>query len=117
MDGLLIYCHGLMVLKQRSEWNPKHCCDAWLLFLAHHIGCIKLCIHRKWLFFCISRSLREFSQWIVERIGSSLMNSLEVGAFFLQFLEWFYTSNTTPRSIIAQPIPPPPQVLLFYLEF
>ncbi|XP_045104989.1 peroxisome assembly protein 12-like isoform X3 [Portunus trituberculatus] len=57
------------------------------------------------------RSLQEFSQWIVERIGSSLMNSLEVGAFFLQFLEWFYTSNTTPRSIIAQPIPPPPQVM------
>lgn len=55
------------------------------------------------------RSLQEFGQWMMECFGSSLMNSLEVGAFFLQFLEWFYTSNTTPRSIIAQPIPPPPQ--------
>lgn len=57
------------------------------------------------------RSLQELGQWTVQRIGSSLMNSLEVGAFFLQFLEWFYTSNTTPRSIIAQPIPPAPQVM------
>ncbi|XP_050714387.1 peroxisome assembly protein 12-like [Eriocheir sinensis] len=56
------------------------------------------------------RSLQEFSQWAMERLGSTLMNSLEVGAFFLQFLEWFYTSNVTPRSILVQPIPQPPQV-------
>lgn len=56
------------------------------------------------------RGLREFGQWAMERLGSSLMNSLEVGAFFLQFLEWFYTSNSTPRSILVQPIPQPPQV-------
>ncbi|KAG0725253.1 Peroxisome assembly protein 12 [Chionoecetes opilio] len=55
------------------------------------------------------RSVQEFGQWAMECLGSTLMNSLEVGAFFLQFLEWFYTSNTTPRSITSQPIPPAPQ--------
>ncbi|XP_071532710.1 peroxisome assembly protein 12 [Panulirus ornatus] len=56
------------------------------------------------------RSLQELGQWVMERVGSSLMNSLEVGAFFLQFLDWFYSSGNTPRSIITQPIPPPPQI-------
>ncbi|MPC38417.1 hypothetical protein E2C01_031923 [Portunus trituberculatus] len=76
---------------------------------AQPVSLVKIAKERRKIRENPSKSLQEFSQWIVERIGSSLMNSLEVGAFFLQFLEWFYTSNTTPRSIIAQPIPPPPQ--------
>lgn len=66
-------------------------------------------MHTNFFFY---RSLQEFGQWAMERLGSSLMNSLEVGAFFLQFLEWFYSSNVTPRSILIQPIPQPPQVPL-----
>ncbi|XP_069981267.1 peroxisome assembly protein 12-B [Penaeus vannamei] len=56
------------------------------------------------------RSLNQLGQWLIERVGSSLMNSLEVGAFFLQFLDWFYSSGNTPRSLTSQPIPPPPQI-------
>lgn len=56
------------------------------------------------------RSARQLGQWVMERIGSSIMNSLEVTAFFLQFLDWFYSSGNTPRSIVSKPIPVPPQV-------
>ncbi|XP_042217256.1 peroxisome assembly protein 12-like [Homarus americanus] len=55
------------------------------------------------------RSLQDLGQWLMEQVGSSLMNSLEVGAFFLQFLDWFYSSGNTPRSLMTRPIPPPPQ--------
>ncbi|KAK3870722.1 hypothetical protein Pcinc_024073 [Petrolisthes cinctipes] len=55
------------------------------------------------------RSGWELGRWAVECVGSSLMNSLEVGAFFLQFLDWFYSSGNTPTTFNAQPIPPPPQ--------
>ncbi|XP_068218105.1 peroxisome assembly protein 12 [Palaemon carinicauda] len=56
------------------------------------------------------RSARQLGQWFMERIGSSIMNSLEVTAFFLQFLDWFYSSGNTPRSIASKPIPAPPQI-------
>lgn len=56
------------------------------------------------------RSLQQLGQWAMERVGSSLMNSLEVIAFFLQFLDWFYSSGSTPRTIMSRPIPPAPQV-------
>ncbi|XP_045606855.2 peroxisome assembly protein 12 isoform X1 [Procambarus clarkii] len=65
----------------------------------------------KLLSFRSIRGLQDLGQWLIERIGSSLMNSLEVGAFFLQFLDWFYSSSNTPRSLITQPIPPPPQTV------
>nr|XP_053639324.1 peroxisome assembly protein 12-like [Cherax quadricarinatus] len=63
----------------------------------------------KMLSFRSIRNLQELAQWMIERVGSSLMNSLEVAAFFLQFLDWFYSSSNTPRSLTNQPIPPPPK--------
>ncbi|XP_045606856.2 peroxisome assembly protein 12 isoform X2 [Procambarus clarkii] len=71
-------------------------------------------VHFSWELLTLTfyiRGLQDLGQWLIERIGSSLMNSLEVGAFFLQFLDWFYSSSNTPRSLITQPIPPPPQTV------
>ncbi|KAK8751135.1 hypothetical protein OTU49_013111, partial [Cherax quadricarinatus] len=64
----------------------------------------------KMLSFRSIRNLQELAHWMIERVGSSLMNSLEVAAFFLQFLDWFYSSSNTPRSLTNQPIPPPPKI-------
>ncbi|KAK7067011.1 ubiquitin-protein ligase peroxin 12 [Halocaridina rubra] len=55
------------------------------------------------------RNIPQLGHWGMERIGSLLTNSLEVTAFFLQFLDWFYSSGSTPRSIMSKPIPSPPQ--------
>ncbi|KAB7504941.1 putative peroxisome assembly protein 12 [Armadillidium nasatum] len=55
-------------------------------------------------------SFRKLWRWCFETFGWGLQNFLEVGAFFLQFLDWFYSSSTTRRTLFASnPIPPPPK--------
>ncbi|XP_041347414.1 peroxisome assembly protein 12-like [Gigantopelta aegis] len=39
----------------------------------------------------------------------TVSTSLSVGVFFLQFLEWWYSSDTNAPSLTALPIPDPPQ--------
>ncbi|BFZ18408.1 hypothetical protein BsWGS_21447 [Bradybaena similaris] len=38
-----------------------------------------------------------------------LSTSLSVGMFFLQFLDWWYASDSSATSLTALPVPPPPQ--------
>ena len=58
-----------------------------------------------------NRSIGQASKWISETVGSALMNTLEIGAFFLQFLDWFYSSGQTSSTLVKSlPIPPAPQV-------
>ena len=41
--------------------------------------------------------------------GFSLTKLVEVAAFFIQFLEWWFTSQTSQaHSVLSLPIPPPP---------
>ena len=59
-------------------------------------------------------SVRSFCQWLGATSGFIIENSLEVGAFFLQFLEWFYSSNTTKSKLFAaDAIPPFPALVSF----
>jgi len=44
-------------------------------------------------------------------IGSALTRSLEVGAFFIQFLQWWH-SEQTRTDITALPVPEAPSVSL-----
>lgn len=45
-----------------------------------------------------------------------LSHSLELGAFFMQFLNWWHSENLQSK-FIAYPIPDPPKVcfVIFYL--
>lgn len=40
----------------------------------------------------------------------TLSTGLSVGVFFLQFLEWWYSSENNTPSLMALPIPDPPKV-------
>ncbi|XP_042580821.1 peroxisome assembly protein 12-like isoform X5 [Cyprinus carpio] len=61
-----------------------------------------------------SQSLREKCQrWVSTAVGGvavSLSTSLSIGVFFLQFLEWWYSSEnqSTVKSLTSLPTPPPP---------
>lgn len=55
------------------------------------------------------RLQRVFSM-VVGSIAVSLSTGLSMGVFFLQFLEWWYSSEnqTTMKSLTSLPTPPPP---------
>lgn len=63
---------------------------------------------------CFSRSVGEKVRrvWssVVGGMAVSLSTSLSLGVFFLQFLEWFYSSEnqSTIKSLTTLPTPPPP---------
>lgn len=40
----------------------------------------------------------------------TLSTSLSVGVFFLQFLDWWYASENNAPSLMALPVPDPPEV-------
>ena len=40
----------------------------------------------------------------------TLSTGLSVGVFFLQFLEWWYASENNSPSLMALPVPDPPEV-------
>jgi len=46
-----------------------------------------------------------FAKWVARGLGLGL----SFGAFFIQFLDFFYTREDTPVSISSLPIPPPPK--------
>jgi peroxin-12 len=46
----------------------------------------------------------------------TLSTGLSVGVFFLQFLDWWYVSDTNAPSLLALPIPDPPQVTHAHLQ-
>ena len=46
-----------------------------------------------------------------------LSSGLSVSVFFLQFLDWWYSTDKQSKSLINLPIPPPPEVgskLIYY---
>ncbi|XP_051964747.1 peroxisome assembly protein 12 isoform X1 [Xyrauchen texanus] len=61
-----------------------------------------------------SQSIREKLQHLISiavgGVAVSLSTSLSIGVFFLQFLEWWYSSenHSTVKSLTSLPTPPPP---------
>ncbi|XP_034046998.1 peroxisome assembly protein 12 [Thalassophryne amazonica] len=59
-------------------------------------------------------SLAQRAWWMMSRVArgvaASLSTSLSVGVFFLQFLDWWYTSDnqSTVKALTSLPVPPPP---------
>ncbi|XP_013794719.1 peroxisome assembly protein 12-like [Limulus polyphemus] len=50
--------------------------------------------------------------WITSAgLAKALSLGLSVGAFFFQFLEWWYNQDNTPPGLAALPTPPPPRKL------
>ena len=43
-------------------------------------------------------------------LAVALSSGLSVGVFFLQFLEWWYSSDQHSVSLTALPVPDPPEV-------
>ncbi|XP_076339083.1 peroxisome assembly protein 12-like [Tachypleus tridentatus] len=55
------------------------------------------------------RSWEEFPHCITAGLAGALSMGLSVGAFFLQFLEWWYNQDNTPPSLAPLPTPTPPR--------
>ncbi|XP_030648636.1 peroxisome assembly protein 12 [Chanos chanos] len=58
----------------------------------------------------VSEKLRRVFSTVVGGVAVSLSTSLSLGVFFLQFLEWWYSSEnqSTLKSLTSLPTPPPP---------
>lgn len=72
---------------------------------------IKMLNHNKYIF--IFSFVEKFQRLVSTAVGGvavSLSTSLSMGVFFLQFLEWWYSSEnqSTVKSLTSLPTPPPP---------
>ncbi|XP_056601590.1 peroxisome assembly protein 12 [Triplophysa dalaica] len=58
----------------------------------------------------IGEKLQQLVSTMVGGVAVSLSTSLSIGVFFLQFLEWWHSSDnqSTAKSLTSLPIPPPP---------
>ncbi|KAJ7997009.1 hypothetical protein DPEC_G00224460 [Dallia pectoralis] len=58
----------------------------------------------------VSERLKRMTSTLVEGAALSLSTSLSVGVFFLQFLDWWYSSENqnTMKTLTSLPTPPPP---------
>lgn len=65
-------------------------------------------------------SLTNFQAWetdkLMEICSQGLFRSIEIGAFFIQFLQWWYSENTI-SDYTSIPVPTPPPVSEFVLRF
>lgn len=66
----------------------------------------------------ISKSVLIFSvkQYVKNYLCYGLSHSLELGAFFMQFLTWWHSENLQSK-FIAYPIPNPPKVFFLFYYF
>ncbi|KAK6968486.1 ubiquitin-protein ligase peroxin 12 [Biomphalaria glabrata] len=53
--------------------------------------------------------LAQLTTWLTNSTALCLSTSLSVGIFFLQFLEWWYESDSSAPSLTALPVPSPPK--------
>ncbi|KAK0054997.1 peroxisome assembly protein 12 [Biomphalaria pfeifferi] len=53
--------------------------------------------------------LAQLTTWLTNSTAMCLSTSLSVGIFFLQFLEWWYESDSSAPSLTALPVPSPPK--------
>uniref|UniRef100_A0A3P8W0W1 Peroxisome assembly protein 12 n=1 Tax=Cynoglossus semilaevis TaxID=244447 RepID=A0A3P8W0W1_CYNSE len=62
----------------------------------------------------VDKSLAQRVWWLMSRaargVAVSLSTSLSLGVFFLQFLDWWYSSDnhSTVKALTSLPVPPPP---------
>ncbi|XP_029527106.1 peroxisome assembly protein 12 [Oncorhynchus nerka] len=58
----------------------------------------------------VGERLRRLTSTVVGGVALSLSTSLSLGVFFLQFLEWWYSSEnqSTIKTLTSLPTPPPP---------
>ena len=62
------------------------------------------------------KSIGGFFRWLGSTTGILIQNSLEMGAFFIQFFDWYYSNNATKVKIFASnDIPPPPLQVSFLI--
>ncbi|KAH9503947.1 ubiquitin-protein ligase peroxin 12 [Bulinus truncatus] len=62
-----------------------------------------------WSTLSLSDKLVHLTSWLTNTTATCLSNGLSVGIFFLQFLEWWYSSDSNAPSLTALPVPPPPE--------
>ena len=67
--------------------------------------------------------------WLISKTGNMMLRvfsflietALPVGVFFLQFLQWWYESDTDlQKTVLSLPVPPPPkeiEVMILYLKY
>ncbi|KAK3083857.1 hypothetical protein FSP39_004225 [Pinctada imbricata] len=63
-----------------------------------------------WSHASLKEKLNFSSFRVLNFTAQTLSTGLSVGVFFLQFLDWWYASDTNAPSLMALPIPDPPQV-------
>ncbi|XP_032645553.1 peroxisome assembly protein 12 isoform X2 [Chelonoidis abingdonii] len=96
------------VVKVLAESNPGRCGFLWHWFDEIYT-LLDLLLQQHFL-----SSIKEQVQSAVKKalggVALSLSTSLSVGMFFLQFLDWWYSSENqeTIKSLTALPTPPPP---------
>lgn len=58
----------------------------------------------------VGERLRQLTSTVIGGLAISLSTSLSMGVFFLQFLEWWYSSEnqSTIKTLTSLPTPPPP---------
>ena len=104
-DEIFYSIHFYSVLLKRStpgkqsSHPPTTSCGAM-----HKVKCI-------WS--CFDSFLQKFIHILNRGLSLSavaLSHSLSLSVFFLQFLEWWYSSDQRSTSITALPVPPPPKV-------
>lgn len=61
-------------------------------------------------FFSLNRKVIHVCRKAAKYTALTLSTGLSVGVFFLQFLDWWYASDTNAPSLMALPIPDPPKV-------
>lgn len=60
------------------------------------------------------RYLKRLSWLTTKWMANGLGVGLSVGAFFIQFLDYWYTRDNSPPSFAPLPIPPPPERVSYY---
>jgi hypothetical protein len=83
------------------------------------VVCIFIVLFNVYMHVCV-RSVRQRLESLAQRLFSwlrfGLSNSLTMGLFLLQFIDWWYRRDTYTKPLTALAVPPPPpQVCLHWL--
>lgn len=81
-----------------------------VLLFKFHTGQFHESEWSKFLFCSFLEKLYLLLSSAVGSVALALTSSLSVGVFFLQFLDWWYSSDQQAASLTALPAPDPPQV-------
>lgn len=61
--------------------------------------------------YSVSAKIVYYLKKVLNMAAVSVSTSLSVGVFFIQFLDWWYASDSSHSALTSLPVPEPPQVL------